>query len=85
VPCGLASEDEQLLQEIALDAFDAIGASGWGRVDIMLDDDGQPYVLEVNTAPGMTSHSLVPKAVAAVGMSYEALCLAILDSIGGPA
>jgi D-alanine-D-alanine ligase len=85
VPCGLASEDEQLLQEIALDAFDAIGASGWGRVDIMLDDDGQPYVLEVNTAPGMTSHSLVPKAAAAVGMSYEALCLAILDSIGGPA
>ncbi len=85
VPCGLDLEDEKLLQEIALDAFDAIGASGWGRVDIMLDDDGQPYVLEVNTAPGMTSHSLVPKAAAAVGMSYQALCLAILDSIGGPA
>ncbi len=82
VPCGLDGEDEKLLQEIALDAFEAIGASGWGRVDIMLDADGQPYVLEVNTAPGMTSHSLVPKAAAAVGLSYEALCLAILDSIG---
>ena len=86
IPCGLAAEDEELLQEIALDAFDAVGASGWGRVDIMLDGDGQPYVLEVNTAPGMTSHSLVPKAAAAVGIGFEALCLAILDSsLGGVA
>jgi D-alanine-D-alanine ligase len=83
VPCGLLDEDERLLQEIALDAFDAVGASGWGRVDIMLDVEGQPYVLEVNTAPGMTSHSLVPKAAAAVGMSFEALCLAILDGTLG--
>lgn len=85
VPCGLAEEDEKLLQEIALDAFDAVGASGWGRVDIMLDGEGQPYVLEVNTAPGMTSHSLVPKAAAAAGIGFEALCLAILDSALGEA
>ncbi|MEZ5444082.1 MAG: D-alanine--D-alanine ligase [Lysobacterales bacterium] len=80
IPCGLAADDEALLQEIALEAFDAVGCHGWGRVDLMIDADGQPYVLEVNTAPGMTSHSLVPKAAAAMGLDFAALCLAILDT-----
>ncbi|MCB1626825.1 MAG: D-alanine--D-alanine ligase [Xanthomonadales bacterium] len=80
IPCGLAPDDEALLQEIALEAFDAVGCHGWGRVDLMIDADGQPYVLEVNTAPGMTSHSLVPKAAAAMGLDFAALCLAILDT-----
>lgn len=80
IPCGLDAEDEQWLQQIALEAFEAVGCSGWGRVDLMVDADGQPYVLEVNTAPGMTGHSLVPKAAAAVGLDASALCLAILDA-----
>lgn len=80
IPCGLDADDEQWLQQMALEAFEAVGCRGWGRVDLMIDADGQPYVLEVNTAPGMTSHSLVPKAAAAVGLDSSALCLAILDA-----
>lgn len=76
-PCGLSSEQESLLQEIALSAFSSVGCSGWGRVDVMQDDKGNFYLLEVNTVPGMTSHSLVPMAAKAVAMSFEELVLDI--------
>ena len=76
---GAEGDEEQALRSLALQAFEAIGASGWGRVDIMRDGDGALSLLEVNTAPGMTSHSLVPKAAAAVGTDYEALCWRILE------
>jgi D-alanine-D-alanine ligase len=75
---GAEGDEETALRELALQAFEAVGASAWGRVDIMRDRAGAPWLLEVNTAPGMTSHSLVPKAAAAVGIDYEALCWEIL-------
>lgn len=78
-PCGLSPEREKPLQELALAAFRLIGCSGWGRVDIMLDRGARPYLLEANTAPGMTGHSLVPMAARAVGISYEDLCVKILE------
>lgn len=77
-PCGLSEADEARLGELALRAFDAIGARGWGRVDFMLDKDGQPWFLEVNTVPGMTSHSLVPMCASADGISFDALVMKIL-------
>ncbi len=79
IPCGLTAEEEKLLQNLSLSAFQAVGASGWGRIDAMQDENGQFWLLEINTVPGMTSHSLVPKAAKAVGYSFEALCLAILE------
>lgn len=79
VPCGLSSEAEAAVQAQALVAFDALACSGWGRVDVMLDAAGRPWFLEVNTAPGMTDHSLVPMAAQAAGMSYADLCLRILE------
>ena len=79
-PCGLAPGQEQSLAGIALAAFSALGAKGWGRVDFMLDNAGNPYLLELNTVPGMTGHSLLPKAARQVGMSFDELVLAILDS-----
>ena len=78
-PCGLPEAKEHELKDYALRAFDAVGASGWGRVDLMLDDEGT-YLLEVNTNPGMTSHSLVPMAAAQVGMSFEQLVWRILET-----
>ncbi len=69
------------IQDIAVRAFNAIGCEGWGRVDVMLrESDNAPFLLEVNTSPGMTGHSLVPMAARAVGQSYEDLCVAILAS-----
>ena len=62
IPCGLSESEEKNLQELCLRAFQAVGASGWGRIDAMLDEQGNFWLLEVNTVPGMTSHSLVPKA-----------------------
>lgn len=79
LPCGLPEARERELQELCLAAFRALGCSGWGRVDLMLDREGAPFLLEVNTAPGMTDHSLVPMAARAVGLSYEDLCLKILE------
>ena len=79
VPCGLPAKKEQELQQLCLAAFRALGCSGWGRVDLMLNKRGRPFLLEVNTSPGMTDHSLVPMAARAVGMSYEDLCLQILE------
>lgn len=80
IPCGLPQARERELQALCLEAFRALGCSGWGRVDLMLDAEGAPYLLEVNTAPGMTDHSLVPMAARAAGMSYEDLCLRILEA-----
>jgi D-alanine-D-alanine ligase len=77
-PCGLPADKERALQALALQAFRLLGCSGWGRVDLMLDAKGEPWLLEVNTSPGMTGHSLVPMAARAVGVSYEDLCVRIL-------
>ena len=65
---------------MALRAFDLLGASGWGRVDFLLDDAGKAWFLEVNTTPGMTDHSLVPQAAAAVGIGFDELVWRILES-----
>jgi D-alanine-D-alanine ligase len=78
-PCGLAAPKEDALKTLALEAFKAAGCTGWGRIDLMLDAKGDPWLLEVNTSPGMTSHSLVPMAAKAVGISYEDLCVRILE------
>jgi D-alanine-D-alanine ligase len=78
VPSGLPAKKERELQELCLQAFVTLGCEGWGRVDLMLDKRGRPFLLEVNTAPGMTDHSLVPMAARAVGLSYEDLCIRIL-------
>ena len=75
---GLSGAAEAELRQLALDAFDALGCSGWGRVDVMRDAQGRNWLLEVNTAPGMTSHSLVPKAAAQVGIDYASLCVEVL-------
>ncbi len=71
---------ERGMQALALAAFRAAGCSGWGRVDVMRDRDGNNYLLEVNTAPGMTSHSLVPKAARQVGIGFEELCWRVLET-----
>lgn len=78
-PCGLSEQVEHAMREIALKAFAAVGASGWGRVDFLLDAQGQPHVVEVNTVPGMTDHSLVPMAARAEGMDMTQLVLRILE------
>lgn len=80
VPCGLSAEREQVLQALALSAFDAVGAECWGRVDLMMDKTGQAYCLEVNTVPGMTDHSLVPMAARARGIGFDQLVLKILGA-----
>ncbi|HEX2565943.1 MAG TPA: D-alanine--D-alanine ligase [Burkholderiales bacterium] len=79
IPCGLAAKKEKEIQALCLQAFRALGCRGWGRVDVMLDRRGRPSLLEINTAPGMTDHSLVPMAARAVGISYEDLCVKILE------
>jgi len=80
IPCGLAGELETRLQAQALAAFRALGASGWGRVDFMLDADGRPWFIEVNTVPGLTDHSLVPMAARAGGMDFTRLVCRILET-----
>ncbi|GAB3371915.1 D-alanine--D-alanine ligase [Spongiibacter taiwanensis] len=77
-PCGLSDALVAELQQLALDAFDSLGCRGWGRVDVMQDQSGAFYLLEVNTVPGMTDHSLVPMAARQAGMSFDELVLAIL-------
>jgi D-alanine-D-alanine ligase len=78
-PSGLDKTQEEHLQTMAADAFAAIGGRGWGRVDLMVDLDGQPWLLEVNTAPGMTDHSLVPMAARARGIGFDELVWRILE------
>ena len=79
-PCGLVSDAEQALQSQALRAFRMLGASGWGRVDFLLDEAGAPWFLEVNTTPGMTDHSLVPQAAAQIGVDFDELVWRILET-----
>jgi D-alanine-D-alanine ligase len=79
-PCGLPEDVEAAYQDLCLRAFAAVGASGWGRVDFMLDGDGQPVLLEINTVPGMTDHSLVPMAARVAGIDFDALVLRILET-----
>ncbi|KWS06699.1 D-alanine--D-alanine ligase [Lysobacter capsici AZ78] len=78
---GLEGVDEAEIRRMAMEAFVAAGCKGWGRVDVMRDrDSGQMYLIEVNTAPGMTSHSLVPKAARQVGIEYDELCWRVLEA-----
>ena len=77
---GLAGDDEAAIRRLALAAFRAAGCRGWGRVDVMRDAAGNNWLLEVNTAPGMTSHSLVPKAAREMGLSFEDLCWRVLET-----
>lgn len=79
-PADLPAELTMQIQEYARQAYLGVNCEGWGRVDFMLDENNQPWLLEVNTSPGMTSHSLVPMAAKAEGISYEQLCLSILKS-----
>ena len=81
VPCGLPPGEEAAIQALVLKAYRVLGCRGWGRVDVMIDGQSrQPYLLEINTSPGMTGHSLVPMSARASGLSYEQLCLQLLQS-----
>ncbi|NPC56077.1 D-alanine--D-alanine ligase [Caenimonas soli] len=81
VPCGLPAGEEQAIQEIVVKAYRVLGCRGWGRVDVMIDAaTRKPYLLEINTSPGMTGHSLVPMSARADGISYEDLCVQLLAS-----
>lgn len=79
-PCELTQAAEKMLAELSLQAFEAISGRGWGRVDLMLDAREQPQLLDVNTAPGMTDHSLVPQAARQAGIDFDSLALKILDT-----
>ena len=80
VPCGLPEGEEAHIQALVLDAFKTLDCRGWARADVMIDARSRkPYLLEINTSPGMTGHSLVPMAARATGLSYEALCVRILS------
>lgn len=78
-PAPLDEALSQHIRTIAEKAYTALGCDGWGRADFMLDEQGRPWLLEMNTSPGMTSHSLVPMGAKAMGMSYTELCMAILE------
>ncbi|MGC9456553.1 MAG: D-alanine--D-alanine ligase [Halothiobacillaceae bacterium] len=78
LPCGLPEPEETALKSLALEAFQIADCRGWGRVDLMVDQAGRPHLIEVNTVPGMTDHSLVPMAARAAGLEMPALCLEIL-------
>jgi D-alanine-D-alanine ligase len=78
-PCGLPEKKEMQIRKEALDAFRVLGGRGWGRVDFLMDEEGNHYFLEVNTAPGMTDHSLVPMAARVAGLDYPALVRRVLE------
>ncbi len=81
VPCGLPEGEEAAIQALVLEAYKSLGCRGWARADVMIDArTRKPYLLEINTSPGMTSHSLVPMSAKAAGISYGALCLQILQN-----
>jgi D-alanine-D-alanine ligase len=81
VPCGLPDGEEEAIQQLVLAAYRTLNCRGWARADVMIDAaTRKPYLLEINTSPGMTSHSLVPMSARVAGMSYEALCLRVLQS-----
>ncbi len=79
-PCGLSKKTEQELQQLAMEAFFATGSTGWGRVDFMFDEKNDPWLLEVNTVPGMTDHSLVPMAARSAGLTFDELVWRILET-----
>ncbi len=79
-PCGLSAADEQLLQHLALQAAECVGVEGWGRVDVFIDSSGQAQLIEINTVPGMTDHSLVPMAAANLGVDFDELVWRILET-----
>jgi D-alanine-D-alanine ligase len=79
IPCGLTPAEETRMKQLSRRAFEVLGCTDWGRADFMMDADGNPYFLEVNTAPGMTDHSLPPKAARAVGISYRDLVVKVLS------
>ena len=79
-PCGLSADEEVSLRALSKKAFDSLGCTGWGRVDVMVNAEGEYLLLEVNTVPGMTGHSLVPMAAAAAGYSFDQLVLKVLDT-----
>jgi D-alanine-D-alanine ligase len=79
VPCGLPAGEEEAIQALVLQAYRVLGCRGWGRLDVMIDAaTRKPYLLEINTSPGMTGHSLVPMSARAAGIGYEDLCLEVL-------
>jgi D-alanine-D-alanine ligase len=79
VPCGLPEGEEAAIQELVVKAYRVLNCRGWGRIDVMIDGaTRKPYLLEINTSPGMTGHSLVPMSARASGISYEDLCLQLL-------
>ncbi|MDD2914050.1 MAG: D-alanine--D-alanine ligase [Gallionella sp.] len=78
-PCGLTAEQEAEMQRLAKQAFALIGGQGWGRVDFLMSETGKPYLLEINTSPGMTDHSLVPMAARQAGISFEQLVVRVLE------
>jgi D-alanine-D-alanine ligase len=78
-PCGLPADQERELQATVMRAANALGCAGWGRADLMLSDDGRAFLLEMNTAPGMTGHSLVPMAARAAGIEFDDLVMKILE------
>jgi D-alanine-D-alanine ligase len=81
VPCGLPAGEEAAIQQLVLAAYRTLNCRGWARADVMIDAlTRKPYLLEINTSPGMTSHSLVPMSARAAGLSYEALCIQVLQS-----
>ena len=81
VPCDLPAGEEAVIQALVLKAFRTLGCRGWARADVMIDaQTRKPYLLEINTSPGMTSHSLVPMSARSVGIDYESLCLQVLAS-----
>ena len=81
VPCGLPAGEEEAIQEIVLKAYRVLGCRAWARADVMIDAaTRKPYLLEINTSPGMTGHSLVPMSARAAGISYEELCMQLLAS-----
>jgi D-alanine-D-alanine ligase len=81
VPCGLPEGEEAVIQQLVLDAFRILNCRGWARADVMIDKaTRKPYLLEINTSPGMTGHSLVPMSARAAGISYEDLCVEVLKT-----
>ena len=82
-PSGLPEAEEREIQRIVVQAYRTLGCRGWGRADLMIRaSDRKPFLLEMNTSPGMTTHSLVPMSAKAAGLSYEALCVHILADAG---
>jgi D-alanine-D-alanine ligase len=81
VPAGLPAGEEEAIQALVCKAYQVLGCRGWARADVMIDAKTRtPYLLEINTSPGMTGHSLVPMSARAAGISYEALCVRLLQS-----